>query len=113
VKHKTDKDGKKYLPVDVLLTSSPDESFPGRLYDEDMAREAIPNSDDRNESAPVVLAYVRVNLEEFGPAGQIPDHLKVAGQEIHTKIHCGKEPMGYAMFHGVWEWFYENVVFFF
>ncbi len=112
-KHFVDKDGKKYLKVDVLLTSSPDESFPGRLYDEDMAREAIPNTDDRSESAPVVLAYVRVNLEEFGPAGQIPDHLKVAGQEVHTKIHCGKEPMGYAMFHGVWEWFYENVVFFF
>jgi len=112
-KHKVDSTGKKYLNVDVLLTSSPDESFPGRLYDEDMAREAIPNTDDRSESAPVVLAYVRVNLDEFGPAGQIPDYLKVAGQEVHTKIHCGKEPMGYALFHGVWEWFYENVVFFF
>ncbi len=112
-KHKVDKAGKKYLDVDVLLTSSPDESFPGRLYDEDMAREAIPNTDDRSESAPVVLAYVRVNLEEFGPAGQIPEHLKVAGQEVHTKIHCGKEAMGYSLFHGVWEWFYENVVFFF
>jgi hypothetical protein len=112
-KHNVDKAGKKYLNVDVLLTSSPDESFPGRLYDEDMAREAIPNTDDRSESAPVVLAYVRVNLDEFGPAGQIPEHLKVAGQEVHTKIHCGREPMGYALFHGVWEWFYENVVFFF
>lgn len=112
-KHKVDKAGKKYLDVDVLLTSSPDESFPGRLYDEDMAREAIPNTDDRSESAPIVLAYVRVNLEEFGPAGQIPEHLKVAGQEVHTKIHCGKEAMGYSLFHGVWEWFYENVVFFF
>jgi len=112
-RHHVDKDGKKYLDVDVLLTGSPDTSYPGRLYEDDMAREAIPNRDDHNESEPIVLGYVRVNLEEFGESGQIPKALFIAGQEAHTRIRCGDRAMGYALFHGVWEWFFEKVVFFF
>jgi hypothetical protein len=111
--HKTDKDGKKYLDVDVLLTSKSDSSFPGRLYEEDMAREAIPNRDDHNESEPVMMAYVRVNTDDVSADRKIPKELFVAGQEVHTRIRCGKHAMGYSLFHGVWEWFYEKVVFFF
>jgi hypothetical protein len=37
--------------------------------------------------------------------------LKVTGQEVHVRILCGDEPMGYSLFHGVYEWFYEKVVF--
>jgi len=111
--HKKDAAGKKYLDVDVLLTNRPDTSFPGRLYAEDMSQQAVPNRDDHNESEPIVTAPVRVNLEEFGPAGQIPQELKVAGVEVHTRIRCGEHSMGYSMFHGVWEWFFEKVIFFF
>jgi hypothetical protein len=111
--HKTDKDGKKYLDVDVLLTSKSDSSFPGRLYEEDMAREAIPNRDDHNESEPVMIGYVRVNMDDLPADQKIPKELFVAGQEVHTRIRCGKHAMGYSLFHGVWEWFYEKVVFFF
>jgi len=28
-------------------------------------------------------------------------------------VKCGDHALGYALFHGVWEWFYEKVVFFF
>jgi hypothetical protein len=111
--HKKDASGKKYLDVDVLLTSRPDTKFPGRLYDEDLSKEAVPNRDDHNESEPIVNAPVRVNLEEFGPAGQIPQDLKVAGVEVHTRIRCGDHALGYSLFHGVWEWFYEKVIFYF
>ena len=108
--HRVDKDNKKYLDVDVLVTSRPETSYPGRLYEEDMARQAEPNRDDHNESEPVMLAYVRVNQDTDG---KIPEELKVAGVEVHAKIKCGDQPLGYSLFHGVWEWFYENVVFFF
>ncbi len=111
--HKKDAAGKKYLDVDVLLTSRPDTKFPGRLYDEDMSKQAIPNRDDHNESEPIVSAPVRVNLEEFGSDGQIPPELRVAGVEAHIRIRCGDHALGYSLFHGVWEWFYEKVVFFF
>ena len=111
--HKKDAAGKKYLDVDVLLTNRPDFSYPGRLYAEDMSQQAVPNRDDHNESEPIVAAPVRVNLDDFGADGQIPPELKVAGVEVHTRIRCGEHSMGYSLFHGVWEWFYEKVIFFF
>ena len=111
--HHTDpKDGKRYLDVDVLLTSQPDTSFRGRLYADDIAGEAIPNRDDHNQSEPIILAYVRVNIEGV-PESQIPKELFVAGQEVHTRIRCGDHALGYSLFYGVWEWFYEKVIFFF
>jgi len=111
--HKTDKDGQRYLDVDVLLTNKPDSSYPGRLYEEDMAREAIPNKSDHNETESVVPTYVRVNLDDLPPEKKIPRELFVAGIEVHTRVRCGNHALGYSLFHGVWEWFYENVVFFF
>ncbi len=111
--YKTDKDGKKYLDVDILLTGKPDDSFLGRMYEEDIARQAVPNKDDHNESEPVMLAYVRVNLADFPADKKIPPELDVAGQEVHARVRCGNHALGYSLFHGVWEWFYEKVVFFF
>ncbi|HET6574474.1 MAG TPA: hypothetical protein VFG68_12780 [Fimbriiglobus sp.] len=111
--HKIDKDGKRYLDVDVLLTGKPDDSYPGRLYEEDLAQEAVPNKDDHNETESVVPAYIRVNMDDLPPGQKIPRELFVAGQEVHTRVRCGNHAMGYSLFHGVWEWFYEKVVFFF
>jgi hypothetical protein len=111
--YKTDNDGKKYLDVDILLTGKPDDSFLGRMYEEDIARQAVPNKDDHNESEPVMLAYVRVNLDDFPADKKIPPELFVAGQEVHARVRCGNHALGYSLFHGVWEWFYEKVVFFF
>jgi len=112
-KHLTDADGKRYLPVDVLLTSAPDTRYPGRLYEDDIAAEAVPNRDDHNQTEPIVQAYVQVNLKDDGPAAQIPRSLFVSGQEVHTRIRCGDYPLGYSLFHGVYEWFYEQVIFYF
>lgn len=109
--HKTDKAGKKYLDVDTILTSAPADKYPGRMYEEDIAGEAIPNQDDHNQSDPVVMAYVRMNVDP-DPAAQVPRELFVAGQEVHTKVKCGPHALGYSLFHGVYEWFYEKVVFF-
>jgi hypothetical protein len=111
--HKRDPAGKPYLDVDVLLTSAPDTSFPGRLYAEDMALEAVPDRGDHNQNEPIVQAYVRVNTEDVPADRHVPRELFVAGQEVHVKVRCGHHPAGYSLFHGVWEWFYEKVVFYF
>ena len=110
--HAADGAGKKYLPVDVLLGNQTDQSFPGKLYEEDMAKEAVPNRDDHNEQEPIMVAYVRVNGDDAGPGGTIPAELRVAGVEARVRIKCGSHALGYSLFHGVWEWFYEKVVFF-
>lgn len=102
---------RKYLPVDVLFAGSETDSFRGRLYFDDLGAEAVPNQNDHNENEPVVLAYVQVDPSQFPEADR--KALFVAGLEVRTKIRCGSHSLGYAWFHGVWEWFYEHVVFFF
>lgn len=111
--HKTDAEGKAYLDVDLLLTSESDRKYMGRLYQDKIAAEAIPNKDDHNESEPVVIAYVKINMDEFPADMKVPRELFVTGQEVHAKVRCGDRAMGRSLFHGVWEWFYEHVVFFF
>lgn len=111
--HKTDVDGRVYLDVDLLVTSDADAKRSGRLYLDDIAAEAIPNRDDHNESEPIVMAKVKINLSDFPEDRQIPQALFVTGQEVHARIRCGDRALGYSLFHGVWEWFYEKVVFFF
>ena len=43
----------------------------------------------------------------------IPADQFVTGLEVRTRIRCGDHALGYSMFHGVYEWFYEKIVFFF
>lgn len=111
--HKVDGAGRKYLDVDVLLASMPDSRFLGRLYQDDLAAEAVPNKDEHDENEPVVTAYVKLNLDDIPKDQWVPESQFVTGLEVRTRIRCGDHALGYSLFHGVWEWFYEKVVFFF
>jgi hypothetical protein len=101
----------KYLPVDVLFGGFETEKFLGKMYEYDVAIEAIPNKDDHNETAPVIQAYVQVDMSTLTPAEQAG--FKKAGAEVRVKVRCGDRALGYSLFHGVWEWFYETVIFYF
>ena len=110
--HKLDAENKPYLDVDLLLTSDSDKKYYGRLYKDKITGQAVPNKDDHNESDPVISAYVKINLEDVPKDKWISPEILVTGQEIHARVRCGDHAMGYSLFHGVWEWFYEKVVFF-
>lgn len=98
----------KYLDVTVLFGGFETEPFPGKLFENEVSIEAVPNKDDHNETEPVTQGYVRVEIPE-----DRLDLFKKAGAEVRVKIHCGSRPLGYSLFHGVWEWFYEKVIFYF
>lgn len=102
---------KKYLPVDMVFAGSETQPFRGKLYFADLGAEAVPNQNDQSESEPVVIAYVQVDPAQFPEEDR--KALFVAGLEVRTKIRCGSHSLGYSWFHGVWEWFYEHVIFFF
>ena len=165
---------RKYVIVDVLLSSQSDKSYIGWLYRDEMAAEAVPNKNEHDENEPVVTAYVKLNVPGIGPklakdliahrqqngpfkaaedlkavrgvgpvtfekinkyvdlinAATSADELHralpgideenwvprdhfVTGLEVRTRIHCGQHSIGYTLFHGVWEWFYEKIIFFF
>ena len=116
---KTPKGDRKYLDVDVLLSSQTDTSYTGRLYQDDIGAEAVPNKNEQDENEPVVTAYVKLNLKATATDSGIPEDKWVprdmftTGLEVRTRIRCGDHALGYTLFHGVWEWFYEKVVFFF
>ncbi len=112
--HYVEKDtGKKYLKVDVLLRSESDTSYTGRLYRDGLTAQAVPNKNEHDENEPVVTAYVKLNLNDIPSSEWVPTSQFVTGLEASTRIRCGKHALGYSLFHGVWEWFYEKVIFFF
>jgi hypothetical protein len=110
------------LDVDLILRSKPTHTWRGRLHKDKIANQADPHKDDNNEAEPVVLAWVRIVpiIDAQHPDGDIPegmrvpdDELKTTGIEVKAKVRCGQHKMGYSLFYGVWEFFYEKVVFFF
>jgi hypothetical protein len=103
------------LVVDFLLRSRPTEKFKGILRYSRMAGEANPNRDDKDESEPVVLAYVEIDHPDIPKEYRLSGEkiLYLTGTEVHAKVLCGPHRLGYSLFYGVWEFFYEKVVFFF
>jgi hypothetical protein len=101
------------LEVDLLVTSAPTRTFKGILERGKVAYGAEPNRDDHNESAPVVVAYVTLNDPAIPEDQRVPPELFVNGVEVHAKVRCGNHALGYSLFYGLWEFFYEKVVFFF
>ena len=104
-------DRNDFLNVDVLLTSAATQRFKGRLYQRDISGEAVQNKDDHNESEMIVYAYVSVNEPDMPPEDHIPVKWLVTGAEVKTVIRCGDHSLGYSLFHGAWEFFYEHVLF--
>jgi hypothetical protein len=103
------------LNVDLVLRSAPTKTYRGKLARHNVGGEATPNRDDNNEAEPVVTAYVRIDGTDIDPDYSLMSqkNLLVTGTEVVAKVRCGNHPMGYSLFYGVWEFFYEKVVFFF
>ena len=61
----------------------------------------------------MVIGYVSLNDDSIPEDMKVPQSEFVTGVEVHAKIRCGNERMGYSLFYGLWEFLYEKVVFFF
>jgi len=101
------------LTVDLLVTSHPTVVYKGLLYKSRISGQAVPNKDDHNETSPVVVAYVSLNDKDIPEESRLPPELQVAGVEVHSKVRCKNERLGYSLFYGLWEFLYDKVVFFF
>ena len=101
------------LDVDFLLRSDPTRVFKGKLYADKVAPEANPNKEEGSEAEPIVLALVSIDDRGIAEGDRLPHELLLSGAEVHAKVRCGDKPMYYSLFYGVWEFFYEKVVFFF
>ncbi|MCS6852258.1 MAG: HlyD family efflux transporter periplasmic adaptor subunit [Gemmataceae bacterium] len=107
------KDPQATLDVDLLLLTKPTETFKGKLSRDRIAAEATPDKDNPTDSEPVVLVSVRIDGDDIPEAYRIPREYLTTSTEVHAKVRCGNRRMGYSLFFGLWEFFYEKVVFFF
>ncbi|MCI0380467.1 MAG: hypothetical protein L0215_23015 [Gemmataceae bacterium] len=107
------KNPKGELDVDLLLKTLPTSVFKGKLTKAKIAQLANPNNQDQANPEAVVMAWVRISGKDIPPDLNVPLNRLFAGTEVHTRIRCGNRAMGYALFYGVWEFIYENIVFMF
>jgi hypothetical protein len=108
-----EREHKNELDVKIVPLTSPTRSFLGKLSRDKIAGEAVPNLDDKNESEPVVKAWIRIDGDDIPESDRVPRDMLLTDTEAEVKINCGNRAMGYSLFHGIWEYFYEKVVFFF
>jgi hypothetical protein len=106
-------DPEEKLDVDFLVMSRTTEVYKGKLARKKIAPEATPDRTDNNEAENVIIAWVNISDQDIPKASRLPPNLLQTGVEVHSRIRCGNHPMGYSLFYGVWEFFYEKVVFFF
>ena len=59
----------------------------------------------------VLLASVRLDGPDIPETERVPRDLLVSGTEVHGKVDCGQRRLGQSLFHGVWEFLYEKVLF--
>jgi hypothetical protein len=108
-----DRSGQQELDVDLMILSDPTQVYRGKLSRDQVAGQAVPDSDDRSETEPTVQVRVRVDGEDIPEEQRLPRDLLLTGSEVHAKIQCGDRALGYSLFHGVWEFVHEKVLFFF
>lgn len=104
------------LDVDLLLLSAPTRTFKGKLVH--ISKQADHLKDANDQPEPVVTAKVRLYPKktpdgglDIPPEAVVPPELLLTGTEVNARIRCGDRAMGYSLFYGVWEFFYENIAF--
>jgi multidrug efflux pump subunit AcrA (membrane-fusion protein) len=65
---------------------------------------------DDNSAGEGASAAAQANPEDA--IAQLKQNLKV-GADVKAKIHCGREPVGYVLFHEVWEFIQSRILFWF
>jgi hypothetical protein len=101
------------LDVDLLVRSEPTNRYKGKLRRDKIGLQAENQRDANDEPEPVVVAWARVHGTDIPEEYRIPTRLILSDVEITSRIRCGDRAMGYSLFYGVWEFFYEKVLFFF
>ena len=105
-------DPESELDVDLMLLTAPTRTFKGKLPRARIAAQACPNREDANHPQPIVLASVRLDGPGIAEADRVPADLFLTGTDVHAKVRCGERPLGYVLFHGLWEFLHEKVAYF-
>jgi multidrug efflux pump subunit AcrA (membrane-fusion protein) len=89
------------LQVTFVVASDPQKKYRGRVTKIDR------KADVRGDKGNTVLVRADFNKESF-PADLLRD-----GTRVTARVHCGKEPIGYVLFHDVIETVQQKILFWF
>jgi HlyD family secretion protein len=101
------------LDVDLLLLSDPTHVYKGKLARDKISGEANVRREETDETEPVLIATVRLDGADIPAEDRLPRERLLTGTEVHAKVRCGDHALGYSLFYGAWEFFFEKIVFFF
>jgi hypothetical protein len=124
------KDPKAQLEVTFILAThpDPDDKLRGRVIKIDSSAEVkgeegntvrMTVAFDQNELLKVAEGTIAPgeSASAGGPAtpsaaalAELKRNLKV-GADVKAKIHCGREPVGYVLFHELWEFIQSRILF--
>ena len=96
--------------VELVFLSVPTRTFRGKLARDRVGSQAGPNRDELTHPEPVILVTARVQGADLPEEARVPADLLVTGTEVHAQVRCGEHPLGYSLFHGLWEFVCEKVV---
>jgi serine/threonine protein kinase len=95
--------GTEEVEVDLVVASQPAELFKGKLARNPLDDEAWLEVNETEASGAGRLAFVRINGEDIPPKYRLPDCLLVAGTEVHARVRCPPESLGWALLSRAWK----------
>ncbi|MDR1494102.1 MAG: HlyD family efflux transporter periplasmic adaptor subunit [Planctomycetaceae bacterium] len=98
---KLEKENGGTLQVSFVLASAPEKQYEGEVIS------IHERAEIRGESGNTVLIKVKLQHPE-----ELPDKLR-PGVSVTAKIHCGKKPVGYVMFHDAIAYLQKTIIFWF
>jgi multidrug efflux pump subunit AcrA (membrane-fusion protein) len=113
-----EEDPKAQLDVTFILATNPDseDRLSGKVTKIHSSAEV---NGDRGNAVRMTVSFDQNELlklvDDSGATGedaiaQLKKNLKV-GADVKSKIHCGREPVGYVWFHEVWEFIQSRILF--
>lgn len=92
------------IKVTYVLLNDPSRTLHGRLVEIQRSAELI------EEEGVCYRIRVKINMDENGKPQRDHDEPR-PGAEVIARIHCGKKPLGFVLFHDAWEWVQTNLLF--
>ena len=94
----------KNIEVTYVLLNDPSRQLHGRLQEIHRTAELI------EEEGVCYRMRVKINMDEDGNRELVHDQPR-PGAEVIARIHCGRRPLGFVLFHDAWEWVQTNLLF--
>jgi len=94
----------KDIKVTYVLLNEPGRQLSGRLSEIHRTAELV------EEEGVCYRVRIKINMDEDGNPERVHNEPR-PGAEVIARIHCGKRPLGFVLFHDAWEWVQTNLLF--